>query len=130
MIAAIDRQTFTIGLFPKAQSLGSIARRETLIHECGHLATEGIHSRSWKAAMKRSASAAEKSGERRLLQAILRDVALYNRRPVTDREVRKQLEFILAYGERTDFPWVLTVLADWAGWPKWEFLKRYPWVRS
>lgn len=80
--------------------------------------------------MKRSAVATEKAGERRLAKTILNDVALYNRRPITDRQVLQQLEYILTYGERSDFPWVLTVLADWAGWPKREFLKRHPWVNG
>ena len=55
LIAACDRPTFTIGLFPRALTLGRFARQATLVHECCHLLTRGRHGSAWKAAMRRAA---------------------------------------------------------------------------
>lgn len=130
LIAACDRPTFTIGLFPRALTLGRFARQATLVHECCHLLTRGRHGSAWKAAMRRAARAVRKAGHVRLAAVILRDVALYSHRAVSDNEVLKQLRHVVSVGERTDFRWVLCVVADWAGWPPGAFVQRHAWLHE
>lgn len=130
VFAACDRPSLAIGLFPRAMAMGGVARMETLIHECCHLATKGMHGISWKNRMKKAAGLALEHGWSRLSAAIQRDIALYDRRRVSKEEVFRKLHHVLKHGERSDFRWVSSVVADWAGWPRAEFLRMHPWLRE
>ncbi|MBX3460401.1 MAG: SprT-like domain-containing protein [Planctomycetes bacterium] len=128
--AACHRTLQVIRVFPSSAGLGSIALRETLIHECCHLTTRGRHGREWKAAMRRCARIAAVAGRKRLASAILHDVRSYRRRNPTSREVFEQIRELYVQGKCTDYRTLVGLAADWAGWSVPSFERRHRWLKE
>jgi len=125
--ALCEKQDWCIGLFPEAAKMGSTRRVETLIHELCHLTTAGRHGARWKLGMLRAATRAQGLGHRRLSEMIRLDVEDYQQREVDVLEVTAQLELMLTYADRSDYSWIRSAVADWAGWGVKEFEQEYPW---
>lgn len=130
IIGLCDVPTWTIGLLARARRLGSVARVETIVHECCHLLTGQYHTAAWKRAMRRSARRARAAGLHRLAAMIERDAADYERRAVSEGEVRRRLALLMRHLHDRSYGKVLRHLADGSGWPVREFARRAPWLRA